>query len=107
MSLVETLQIAKFHIATIESNLISLESGRKAAAPRARNSIQETRKFWSELRKSTMLKLNTLPASTRVKLDLTPTPQQQFQQQPSPEVEIAKPKRKYVKRSIKKEEVAV
>ena len=111
MSLLDTLQTVKFHISSVETSLTELEKGRKAAAPRARKSIQASRQLLSELRKLIMLNLKALPVNKRVKTtDTSPTPP------PTPEVlipevlipevltpvEVMRLKRKYVKRSIKK-----
>ena len=111
MSLLDTLQTVKFHISSVETSLTELEKGRKAAAPRARKSIQASRQLLSELRKLIMLNLKALPVNKRVKTtDTSPTPP------PPPEVlipevlipevlipvEVMRLKRKYVKRSIKK-----
>jgi hypothetical protein len=121
MSLLDTLQTIKFHISSVESNLTELEKGRKAAAPRARKSIQSSRRLLSELRKLIMLNLKALPVNKRVKLkskielnslelisdfdDISPTPSPDISLTPpsSPAVEVMKPKRKY--RSLKKKEV--
>ena len=111
MSLLDTLQTVKFHISSVETSLTELEKGRKAAAPRARKSIQASRQLLSELRKLIMLNLKALPVNKRVKTtDTSPTPP------PTPEVlipevlipevltpvDVMRLKRKYVKRSIKK-----
>ena len=110
MSLLDTLQTVKFHVSSVEASLTELEKGRKAAAPRARKSIQSSRRLLSELRKLIMLSVKALPVNKRVKpqdfspppdISLTPSPTPP----PSPAVEVMKPKRKYVKRSLKKEEV--
>ena len=106
MSLLDTLQTIKFHISSVESNLTELEKGRKAAAPRARKSIQSSRRLLSELRKLIMLNLKVLPVNKRVKpLDISPTPSPDISLTPpsSPAVEDIKSKRKY--RSLKKKEV--
>ena len=105
MSLLDTLQTIKFHISSVESNLTELEKGRKAAAPRARKSIQSSRRLLSELRKLIMLNLKALPVNKRVKpLDISPPPPDISLTPPSsPAVEDIKSKRKY--RSLKKKEV--
>ena len=83
MSLLDTLQTVKFHISSVETSLTELEKGRKAAAPRARKSIQASRQLLSELRKLIMLNLKALPVNKRVKTtDTSPTPP------PTPEVLI-------------------
>ena len=114
MSLLDTLQTVKFHISSVETSLTELEKGRKAAAPRARKSIQASRRLLSELRKLIMLSVKALPVNKRVKLksktldfdDISPPPPDiSLTPSSSPAVEYMKPKRKYVKRSLKKEEV--
>ena len=67
MSLLDTLQTVKFHISSVETSLTELEKGRKAAAPRARKSIQASRQLLSELRKLIKLNVKALPVNKRVK----------------------------------------
>jgi hypothetical protein len=116
MSLLDTLQTVKFHVSSVESSLTELENGRKAAAPRARKSIQSSRRLLSELRKLIMLSVKALPVNKRVNpLDISPTDISpppdisptdiSLTPPPPPAVEDMKPKRKYVKRSLKKEDV--
>ena len=107
MSLLDTLQTVKFHISSVETSLTELEKGRKAAAPRARKSIQASRRLLSELRKLIMLSVKALPVNKRVRpTDISPPPPDiSLTPSSSPAVEDMKPKRKYVKRSLKKEEV--
>ena len=121
MSLLDTLQTVKFHISSVETSLTELEKGRKAAAPRARKSIQASRQLLSELRKLIMLNLKALPVNKRINLDLKfnqrvkttdtsptppPTPEVLIPEVLIPEVltpvDVMRLKRKYVKRSIKK-----
>jgi hypothetical protein len=59
-TLIERMNMLKGHIDTASAEIESLEGGKKAAAPRARKSLQEIKKSAHELRKGVIEHLNTL-----------------------------------------------
>jgi len=70
MGLIDTVNTLKSHIDNVSTEIQSLEAGRKAAAPRARKSLQEIKKLSHELRKGVIEHLNTLkPVKAPIELE--------------------------------------
>ncbi len=59
-TLIDRMNTLKGHIDSAFTEIESLEGGKKAAAPRARKSLQEIKKLSHELRKGVIEHLNTL-----------------------------------------------
>lgn len=68
-----------------DSELVSLESGRKSSAPRARKSLQEIKKLSHELRKNIVEHLKTLKPVKVIKV-ATNEPQKNDMELEPPEV---------------------
>ena len=98
MRLINQLHTIKVHMATVEANILELESkNRKSAGPRARKAIQSCRSLLTDLRKEIMVSVRAIPTKTKKQVSLNPDVEiipNSDDDEPKP----IKPKRKYTKR---------
>lgn len=106
-SLSQQLILMRQSLENVEHELKSLESGKKASAPRARKSLQSLKNSSHALRKQITDSVKTMPTKKRVKkaeVNVLPLEEvRQLQAEPEPEEQVVeKPKAKKAKPKVKK-----
>ena len=92
MSLSESITSLRTMLDTCESEIKSLESGRKASSARARKSLQNIKIGSHALRKEITAHTKSLPTKSRTKKTVEPEPVQP-EPTPEPKKRVSRPKK--------------
>jgi hypothetical protein len=106
MSLSEQLLLMRQSLDATEKELKSLESGRKASAPRARKSLQALKQSSHQLRKQITESVKGMPTKKRTKKEAVQNPEEPVEAEPEEEKPKADSSKKKVrtKRVLKKKD---
>ena len=103
MSLTESISSIKAHLTTAESELNSLQAGKKASSGRARKSLQHIKQLAHLLRKQIIEHTKSLPTKKRTAI-VAEEPAQASVVVEEPQVVVEAPKKKEVKKRARKEQ---
>ena len=92
MSLSESITSLRTMLDTAESEIKSLESGRKASSARARKSLQNIKMASHGLRKQITAHTKSLPTKSRSKKPVEPEPEPVAEPTAEPKKRVSRPK---------------